>query len=125
MQRKTQQGAAIRQVFQESGRPLSPQEVLDAGQVRQPKLSIGTVYRNIKALVADGWLHSVGLPGAPDRYEVAGKRHHHHFHCRACDGVYEVDACLGDVEGMTPEGFEVESHEIILYGVCGECAEEA
>lgn len=122
MQRKTQQRSAIRQAFSEADRPLSPQEVLSAAQRRRPRLALGTVYRNIKALVERGWLRSVSLPGAPDRYEVAGKRHHHHFHCRACDGVFEVEACPGDLERITPDGFEVESHEIILYGVCSDCS---
>lgn len=121
-QRKTQQRAAIRRAFERADRPLSPQEVLAAAQGDQPGLGIATVYRNVKAFVERGWLRSVGLPGVPDRYEVAGKDHHHHFHCRTCDGVFEVDACPGGVETISPAGFEVESHEIILYGVCESCA---
>lgn len=122
MRRTTQQGTLIRQAFQDAGRPLGPQEVLEIAQSHRPKLGIATVYRNIKGLVEDGWLRTVALPGGPDRYEVAGKHHHHHFHCRSCDGVYEVDECPDDVERITPEGFEVESHEIILYGVCDGCS---
>lgn len=122
MQRKTQQRAAICQAFVEADRPLSPQEVLSAAQHRHPRLGIATVYRNIKALTEEGWLRSVGLPGVPDRYETANREHHHHFHCRTCDGVFEVDSCPGDLETITPDGFEVESHEIILYGVCSDCA---
>ena len=125
MQRKTQQRAAIRKTFEDAGRPLSPREVLDSAQDETPGLGIATVYRNIRALVDGGWLNSVGLPGAPDRYEVAGKHHHHHFHCRECDAVFEVEACPKDVGELTPEGFEVESHEIILYGLCSACAPHA
>lgn len=123
MQRKTQQRSAIRAAIEKADRPLSPQEVLDIAQKSLPGLGIATVYRNIRALVDDGWLQAVGLPGAPDRYEVAGKRHHHHFHCRECDSVFEVDGCPEKGVGeMAPDGFEVESHEIILYGLCRSCA---
>ena len=125
MQRKTQQRFAIRKAFEEAARPLSPQEVLAASQSHQPGLGIATVYRNIKALVDSGWLRPVGLPGVPDRYEVSGKDHHHHFHCRTCDGVYEVESCPGDLDKIIPDGFELDSHEIILYGVCGDCAAHA
>jgi Fur family ferric uptake transcriptional regulator len=121
MQRKTQQRAAIRQAFTDTGRPLSPQEVLDSAQGTLPGLGIATVYRNIRALVEGGWLHSVGLPGVPDRYEIAGKHHHHHFHCRECDAVFEVEACPEDVEELAPTGFQVESHEITFYGLCNGC----
>jgi len=125
MQRKTQQRAAIRRAFEQADRPLSPQEVLDSAQDEMPGLGMATVYRNIRSLMEKGWLHSVGLPGAPDRYEVAGKHHHHHFHCRRCDAVFEVEACPDDVETLPPEGFEVESHEIIFYGLCNTCAAHA
>lgn len=125
MQRRTQQRAAIRRAFETAGRPLSPQEALSAAQLDLPGLGIATVYRNIKSFVERGWLRSVELPGVPDRYEVAGKDHHHHFHCRACDGVFEVEECPGELERISPEGFEVDSHEIILYGTCSACAAQA
>ncbi len=125
MQRRTRQRDAIRRAFEVAGRPLSPQEVLASAKTDRPGLGIATVYRNIKALTQRGWLRSVGLPGSPDRYEVAGKEHHHHFHCRTCDGVYEIDDCPGNLENLSPAGFEVESHEIILYGLCGDCAAQS
>jgi Fur family ferric uptake transcriptional regulator len=121
MQRQTQQRAAIRRAFDEADRPLSPQEVLQRATGSIPSLGIATVYRNIRTLVAENWLRSVELPGTPDRYEVAGKGHHHHFHCRCCDGVFEVDACPGPMTDLSPNGFILEAHEIILYGLCRGC----
>ena len=38
---------------------LSPQEVLPAAQSYAPGLGIATVYRNVKALLEEGWLESV------------------------------------------------------------------
>lgn len=121
MQRRTQQREAIRRALESAGRPLSPQEVLDAASAGSPGLGIATVYRNLKALVEEGWLVAVELPGAPDRYEVAHKGHHHHFHCRECDRVYEIDDCPGSLKDLAPRGFAPERHEIILYGLCAEC----
>lgn len=121
MLRRTQQREAIRRAFRDAGRPLSPGEVLERAASASPGLGIATVYRNIRALVERGWLRTVALPGAPDRYEVDGKAHHHHFHCRACDRVYEVDDCPGRLADLAPEGFRPEAHEIILYGLCRTC----
>ena len=120
--RKTSQRTAIRAAIEEADRPLSPQEILVQAQAEAPGLGIATVYRAIKALLDEEWLHVVELPGAPSRYEVAGKRHHHHFHCRRCDGVFEVNGCPGDLKKLAPRGFRVEAHEVILYGVCRACA---
>jgi Fur family transcriptional regulator, ferric uptake regulator len=122
MQRETRQRKAIRAAFEEAGHPLSPKELLDAAQDRVKGLGIATVYRNIRALQDDGWLEAVELPGEPARYERAGKGHHHHFHCRECDRVYEVPGCPGNLKDVTPPGFTLEAHEFVLYGLCDLCA---
>ena len=122
MDRNTRQRQAIRRIFEEVDRPLSPQEVLPAAQSYVPGLGIATVYRNLKALVTDGWLESVALPGEPPRYEVAGKRHHHHFRCRTCDRVFEIDGCSTNLAQLTPRGFRLEGHDVVLYGLCTACS---
>ena len=119
--RKTRQREAIRRAFEEAGRPLGPAECLSRAAASVPQLGLATVYRNIKRLIDDGFLQVVELPGEPDRYETADKQHHHHFHCRVCDGVFEVETCPGGFAAVTPPGFQLESHEVILYGVCSGC----
>ena len=121
MERRTRQRNAIWLAFERAARPLGPQEALDLAQREVPRLGMATVYRNIRSLVSDGRLRVVELPGAPDRYEIAGKDHHHHFHCRSCDGVFEVETCQGDFDAITPSGFRLEDHEITLYGLCSAC----
>lgn len=125
MQRKTQQRDAIRQAFEAAGRPLSPQEALDAARIQVPALGVATVYRNIKTLLEEKWLQEVELPGLPSRYELANKDHHHHFHCHQCDRVFEVENCPGELGRLAPQGFQLETHEIILYGMCQQCVVEA
>ena len=34
---------------------------------------------------------SVEIPGQMPRYERADKGHHHHFVCRVCGGVFELE----------------------------------
>jgi Fur family transcriptional regulator, ferric uptake regulator len=120
--RNTRQKQAIRDAFIEADRPLSPEEALVSAQRQHENLGIATVYRNIRALLADKWLEAVSLPGQSTRYEVAGKAHHHHFHCRQCGRMYELGTCTGAVLPRTPRGFRVEGHELLLYGECGRCA---
>lgn len=122
MQRYTAQRGAIREVFIESGGPLGPREVLAASRRRVDRLGIATVYRAINDLIDEGWLARVELPGQPPRYERAGKRHHHHFVCNACDRVFEVEACPGNLRRGIPAGFRLETHEFVLYGRCAACA---
>lgn len=121
MERDTTQRRAIRAVFAEQARPLGPQEVLAAALRHVEGVGIATVYRTIKALVDERWLAVVDLPGEPPRYEIAGQAHHHHFSCRSCKRVYDLPGCSGAVAAHVPDGFEVESHEVVVYGRCASC----
>jgi Fur family transcriptional regulator, ferric uptake regulator len=121
MERDTRQRRAIRRALQNSGRPLSPREVRTAAHRHTPSIGVATVYRNLKALLDEGWLVAVEVPGEPARYEPAGKRHHHHFRCRSCDRLFELEGCRRP-SPRAPKGFVVEAHELLLYGRCASCA---
>jgi len=121
MERNTRQRMAIRDAISQADRPLLPQEVLDAAQQQVPGLGIATVYRNLKALVEEGELLTVSLPGENARFEIAGHQHHHHFQCTRCQRVFDVHACPGDLSRLAPQGFTVEDHDLTLYGCCKEC----
>ena len=121
MERSTRQRTAIRAVIDKAGRPLSPQEVLDAAQIDVAALGLATVYRNLKLLLEAGEIQSVNLPGDSPRYESALHEHHHHFQCNACQRVFDVHECPGNLAQLAPAGFTVEHHEITLYGRCKDC----
>ena len=121
MERNTRQRGAIRRVFAALHRPLSPAEVLQAAQSEVSSMGIATVYRTIKALVDEGEIKSIDVPGEAPRYEVAHLGHHHHFHCRACNKVFEVDGCPSDIQKLAPDGFQTEGHEVMLFGRCVTC----
>lgn len=123
MERDTQQRRAIRAAIEDAARPLTPQEVLEAARSQSPGLGIATVYRTLRSGVEGGWLQQVDLPGEAPRYEPTGKQHHHHFHCRRCDRVYEIEGCPEGLRGLTPPGFSLEEHEVVLYGRCAECGD--
>ncbi len=120
--RDTRQKKAIRVAFSTAARPLSPEEA----QVEAAKLvegiSVATIYRNIHALVEDRWLSPVDIPGEPARYEVAGKGHHHHFHCEGCGRIYDLEGCVLQPKPKLPRGFRMTGHELFLYGMCADCA---
>lgn len=121
MERNTRQRGAIRSALESADRPLSPQEVLTRARQDVDSLGIATVYRSLSAFEKEGLVIPVHLPGDPTRYELAGKGHHHHFRCRKCGRVFEVEGCPGNLHQLTPAGFKLESHEVLLFGLCGEC----
>ncbi len=124
MQRNTRQRDAITTGLTRAGRPLTPGEIHPRSQRDVPTLGLATVYRTLKALVTGGEIVPVELPGESPRYESveAAARHHHHFHCRTCDGVFDVQGCADGLDGLVPPGFQLDNHEIVLYGICADCS---
>lgn len=125
MERFTRQRTAIHAAIASAERPLLPQEVLETARAAVDGLGMATVYRNLKALLDDGSIQAVQLPGESPRYEAAGQSHHHHFQCTQCTRVFDVHACPGDLQALAPKGFTVEGHELTLYGRCADCAPQA
>jgi Fur family transcriptional regulator, ferric uptake regulator len=119
--RNTKQKAAIRDAFLRAGRPLSPEEALKSAHTHHSTVGIATVYRNIQALVEDGWLHAVEVPGQATRYELSGKGHHHHFQCNSCGKVYDLEGCIAQSKPKLPRGFKTTGHEFFFYGNCATC----
>jgi Fur family ferric uptake transcriptional regulator len=123
MERNTRQRVAIKEALNQAQRPLLPQEVLDLAQQDVPGVSIATVYRALKSLVEEGQARPVNLPGETTRFERAHSHHHHHFQCRACQTVFDIHECPGELAHLAPQGFVVQDHDLTLYGYCAICAQ--
>jgi Fur family transcriptional regulator, ferric uptake regulator len=85
---------------------------------------IATVYRTVNLLLELQRIQSVILPNGETRYEAyMPGHHHHHFQCRSCQRVLDLDLCpVGLPKGTTiPGGYYVESHELTLFGLCPKC----
>lgn len=120
----THQRKAIQDVFARNNRPLRVEEVLELARESMPTINLATVYRNLKQLLQEGWLSRVEFPPLGNLYERAGKPHHHHFHCRACDTLFELPGCVQDLGKLAPRGFQLEGHELFLQGLCEKCLEK-
>jgi len=109
--------------LEEAVGPLSPQDLHRAAQAEVPDLGIATVYRALRELEKDGWLESVAVAGLATRYERSGRSHHHHFRCDACDRLFDLSGCKHQVDlGLvTPPGFVVRGHEVVIHGLCRDC----
>jgi Fur family transcriptional regulator, ferric uptake regulator len=123
-QRQTRQRDRIFAVIREAAGPLTVHEIRDRAQESVPGLGIATVYRTLNLLQEGRLVKTVILPTGETRYEMSGLGHHHHFQCRRCHVVVDLDHCPlpSSQEPLASEGFVVESHEITLYGLCPACA---
>ena len=121
--RTTRQLSAISDVIAAAGRPLSIPEIHELALEKLGTLGLRTVYRTVRKLEESGELTSVVVPGGADRYELSSiaAKHHHHFHCTACDRYFDVHGCPGGLNKLVPEGFILKRHELTLSGLCDSC----
>jgi Fur family ferric uptake transcriptional regulator len=121
---RTRQREEIARVIQEAPGPLTVNEILERAQAAIPGMGLVTVYRTVKLLKEAEQVRTVILPTGETRYEPAGRGHHHHFHCRACDEVFDLDGCPVRIPAdreISP-GFRVDAHDLTFYGTCPECS---
>ena len=120
--RRTSQRSAIVRVVRDAPGPLRPLEILDLASRIVPTLGIATVYRQLRRLQDAGEMRAVDLGVNDVRYEPTDRGHHHHFLCRECEEAFDIHGCPGGMAELAPPGFEIEKHEITLYGRCDECS---
>ena len=112
---------AVIGLIRRTDRPLTADEIREA--LRTTGIGTATVYRIVNRALEAGEIAKVELPGSPARFESADLPHHHHFECDSCKRVFDVPGCAKGVGALAPQGFAIESHEIILRGQCAECNE--
>ncbi len=117
----TRQKRVLADILKDASRPLTPQEICNLAKKEIPSLGIATVYRAIKQFVEEGSVRLVDIPGIAPHYESSAGHHHHFFLCNRCHRVFNLAGCLHDVNSLAPHGFQVEKHEIVLYGQCESC----
>ena len=88
-----------------------------------PKISLGTVYRNLNVLVEQGLVQRLPFDGVVDRFE-ATIRPHYHLICEKCGRVQDFDMPHpGDINKMAEAfcDYSITRHRIDFYGVCSDC----
>lgn len=92
---------------------------------KEPKVSRGTVYRNLSVLAQTGELVEVETPSA-SRFDLRQDRHHH-LVCSSCGAVADAPVAYQeqlDTQAAAGSGFTVTGHHTIFQGLCPACAQE-
>ena len=92
-------------------------------RARLPRISLGTVYRNLDFLAESGEILKLEAAGSIRRFD-GDTSPHQHIRCTVCGKVGDVmpPVAVPDVSGVFVEGFTVSKARVEYEGVCDSCA---
>lgn len=121
----TSQRRLIFKAFLEHGGHVSSEELYDTVKTATPGIGQATVYRTLKLLADAGIANEVFFGDGISRYEHSREdEHHDHIVCTKCSRQVEFhDPAIEDlqVKQAQKKGFTLQSHRMVLYGVCRNC----
>ena len=92
---------------------------------RLPRISLGTVYRNLKRLAEEGAIREIHAGGHPARFDGNTGRHYH-IRCLGCGRVNDlpmsVDTRIED-EAARAMNYRIIGHQVEIQGLCPLCHE--
>jgi len=123
----TSQRKAVLNLFAKDNSRKTPYAVHKKLKKRLPQLGLPTVYRVLEELKEIGLLVQIPSDDRQLYYSLChlpGAKHHHHFVCRKCKKVEEVERCnFKSVAAFVRRklGAIIESHSLQLEGLCANC----
>jgi Fe2+/Zn2+ uptake regulation proteins len=126
--RNTRQKRLILDCIKNSGRHMNVEEIYGLIKKHDEKISIATVYRNLRMLEQQGVVKKLYMAeDSPSFYELCGsdEHTHHHLVCSRCGAIIDFEEDLLESLEKTIEekkGFVIKDHRVVFYGICGACA---
>ena len=123
LQRNTRQRQVILEELQKLTSHPTAAVLYTIVRRRLPKISLGTVYRNLELLARMGMVQKLELAGGEARFDGRVARHDH-VRCVRCGRVDDVSAPPLDLfEGAANDwgGYQILGHRLEFFGICPQC----
>jgi Fur family transcriptional regulator, ferric uptake regulator len=124
--RMTESRAAILSALEASRSHPTADDLYEMVRASLPRISLGTVYRNLDLLARAGLIAVIVEAGSQRRYDAV-LRPHHHVRCERCGRVDDVE--LDDTEEIQQlparcGGYAIRGYTLCFIGVCPDCAQD-
>ncbi len=126
MMKYSRQREAIKAYLMERQDHPTAEMVYMSVRETNPKISLGTVYRNLSLLVSLGEIQKICCGDGVERYD-ANVTPHYHYHCTNCGRVVDVPMeQVSPIQMLLGEDFpeEVEGYTVLFHGTCRDCREK-
>jgi Fur family peroxide stress response transcriptional regulator len=124
--RTTRQLTAVYETLQGDHSHPSAEEIHRRVRKLSPKVSLGTVYRNLQCLTAEGKIRTVHIGDRRARYDPTLEAHDH-FICQQCGRVDDVWLKRDRRVNLAPlvnQGFTVIDQSLAIHGLCRQCGQK-
>lgn len=97
-------------------------EIYEGVREKFPKVSLGTVYRNLEYLTENNVIKKIQKAGTTDRYDFVRGRHNHAM-CSVCGAITDFDFPLDKSKLQTAVGdkITISDADFLVVGICAEC----
>ncbi|MFD3454451.1 Fur family transcriptional regulator [Streptomyces sp. NPDC058691] len=126
--RVTAQRIALLMAVDESAGHADADTLRDVARRVTGGLSLQATYNVLRALTNAGLIRCTMIPGHPGRYETERGDNHHHFVCRSCGTVRDVECAVGRAPCLDPglpDSYEVDEAAVTFWGLCPDCNDAA
>jgi Fe2+ or Zn2+ uptake regulation protein len=120
--RQTRQRQLVYEAVASTDAHPSAEWVYERVRRQMPRVSLGTVYRNLQLLVAEGRLKA-WTRGRATRYD-ADVLPHDHFVCRACGLLLDIERApeaISSEKRLRAGGHQIDNRILEFIGVCRDC----
>lgn len=123
LQRMTRQRKILMEVLDRKNWHPTAEEIYGIVRMRAPKISLGTVYRNLDILTREGIIQKVETSGTQRRYD-GNPKPHFHIQCLECLEVWDIDVSEEQIQApslvVSPDFF-VTGYRLVFEGYCKDC----
>ncbi len=119
--RRSKQRDLITEILKSTCSHPTAEWIYQQAREKDPTISLGTVYRNLKLLCDIG--EAMALETADKKIHYDGcVKNHRHFICNNCGAVYDLEpTSVEQPSELLQKGFTVTRESCVYYGTCGEC----
>jgi Fur family ferric uptake transcriptional regulator len=120
--RETQQRRVVYEAVASTDSHPTAEWVYESVRRTMPRISLGTVYRNLQRLVADGRLRA-WTRGRTTRFD-ADLSSHDHFACEGCGLLVDLERAeesFASERKLAARGHQVRDRVLEFIGLCREC----
>ena len=121
--RNTKQRQVILEELQKLKTHPTASRLYVAVRRRMPKISLGTVYRNLELLNRMGVIQKIKFSNGEARYDGAVE-HHDHLRCVCCGKLDDAPGpplALSTRRKEDRGGYKITGHRLEFLGICPQC----